>query len=413
MSGRPEILFLAHRIPYPPDKGDKIRSWRLLKRLSRDYDVHLAAFVDDAADVVHEDYLKSHCASVRLVPLTKMRATARSARGLLSGAPLSVEYFSDMRMRSYVDAVRARPLAAEIAFSSSMAQYIETPIKGRPRLVDFCDADSDKFTEYARGASFPMQWVYGREGSQLAAVETAIANWADASFAITPEEAAIFNDRPAVRQAVDWWSNGVDTEYFDPDLPMPPPSEPADIVFTGAMDYRANIDAAHFFMNEIWPVVRSAVPTATFAIVGARPAKSLLAYHGANGVAVTGRVDAVRPWLKQAALAIAPMRVARGVQNKILEAMAMGKPVVATAAGATGIRAVADRDLIVADSPQDFAASVIDLLNDVHRRDLIGTAARAQVVKNYQWEDQLSRFSDVLSSLIGSGRVSEQRALGS
>ena len=405
MNNRAEVLFLAHRIPYPPDKGDKIRSWRLLNFLLERHDVHLACFVDDAADMRHEARLASLCESVVLVPLRPLAARVKSLRGLATSEPLSLAYFRDARMRQAVERLRRRPLAAEIVFSSTMAQYVETPAPGRVRIVDFCDADSEKFAAYAETAGVPINWIYAREGRLLARAENEIANWADASFAITPEEAARFNERADVRRRVDWWSNGVDAGYFDPEADFSPIPRPADVVFTGAMDYRANIDAVLFFTANVWPAVRNAQPDASFAIVGARPASAVKALDGKDGVRVAGRVDDVRPWIGGAKLAVAPMRVARGVQNKVLEAMAMAKPVVATTEAAAGLLLAPGEDILVADKPKDFSDAVIQCLSDAQLSARIGAAARARVIADYQWVRQLARFGDALAAVSSSSET--------
>ncbi len=406
MSDKPEILFLAHRIPFPPDKGDKIRSWRLLDYLAGRFRVHLACFVDDPADFAHEPRLLEVCESATLIPIERRSALVRSARGLVDGEPLTVAYFRDPAMASAVDALRERPLVAEIVFSSTMVQYVETPVEGRPRIVDFCDADSDKFTSYAADAIFPMNWIFTREGALLGNAENTAANWADASFAITPDEAALFNRREAIVREVGCWSNGVDTDYFDPSGDFPLVSAPADIVFTGAMDYRANIDAVEFFVREIWPFVRAKAPAATFAIVGARPTRRVKALARTAGVRVTGRVDDIRPWIAGAKIAVAPLRVARGLQNKVLEGMAMAKPVVATTAAATGVLAKPGVEIVLADAPAAFAAATVDLLIHASRRERTGAAARARVVADYQWDRQLSRFGAALDSELASDEVS-------
>ena len=410
MSGRDEILFLSHRIPYPPDKGDKIRSWRLLQFLSERYRVHLACFVDDPADFAHEKRLSELCESATLVALDRKIATMRSARGLLNGAPLTCAYFRDQRMANAVEKLRERPLVAEVAFSSTMAQYIEREVSGRPRLIDFCDADSQKFSDYADDASFPMAYILAREARTLGAYESVVANWADASFAITPEEAALFNRRGLSRR-VGWWRNGVDTDYFDPTIEYPAFSGAADIVFTGAMDYRANIDAADWFVREVWPTVHTANPRARLAIVGARPTGAVKALERVDGVCVTGRVEDIRPWIAQAKMAVAPLRVARGVQNKVLEAMAMAKPVVATSAAATGISLSLGEEVVIADSSADFADKVNMLLHDNIWRREIGAAARARALTDYQWARQLARFGDALQSSIGSSSSSKPPAM--
>ncbi|MEE2692495.1 MAG: TIGR03087 family PEP-CTERM/XrtA system glycosyltransferase [Pseudomonadota bacterium] len=399
MSGLREILFLAHRIPYPPDKGDKIRSWRLVEHLSRRFRVHLAAFVDDRTDFAHEAFLAGVCESVFLVPLDPPAAKLRSAAGLVTGEPLSFPYFRDSRMQRRIDELRARGLAAEFAFSSAMAPYIAKPRGGRPRIVDLCDADSEKWRQYAAETGGPMSLIYAREAETLARRETEIIGWADAAFAVSAEEAAIFNARAGVGRSCDWFGNGVDVEHFRPSADRPAPEPSADIVFTGAMDYRANIDAVRWFAREVWPIVRAKAPEARFAIVGARPSGAVRALDGRDGVAVAGRVEDVRPWLQHASAVVAPLRIARGVQNKMLEAMAMARPVVATSGAAEGIDAREGEEFILADAPEAFAASVLWLMSDRKRGDAIGASARARMKAAYAWPARLSRLDAALARL--------------
>ena len=410
MNAKPEILFLAHRIPFPPDKGDKIRSWRLLQHLAQQHRVHLACFVDDPADMVHAPRLRALCETAAFVPLNRMGSLLRGAHATMNNTPLTVGVYRDASMKQIVDALRARPLVAEIVFSSTMAQYIETPVAGRPRIIDFCDADSEKFDDYASTAASPLRRLFAREGRLLRVAENAIVNWADASFAITPDEAERFNARADVMRHVGWWSNGVDTDYFDPDAVLPATHATADIAFTGAMDYRANIDAVAWFVKDVWPLVRDKTPDATFAIVGAKPARAVRELATAPGIRVTGRVDDIRPWIAGAKLAIAPLRIARGIQNKVLEAMAMTTPVIATGAAATGIRAAAGEEIVIADTPDAFAAATLTLLNDTDRCAKIGAAARARMVADYQWNRQLSRFSAALDAALSSDGASKSSA---
>lgn len=391
-----QILFLAHRIPYPPDKGDKIRSWRLLQHLLARFDVHLICFVDDPRDFEHTPFLESLCASATFVPLNPLRSKVKSFAGILSGEPLSFRYFSDSRIKVAVEKVRSLPLCAEIVFSSSMAPFVQKPMQGRKRIVDFCDADSEKWLQYAKGAAWPLSWIYAREGRELARAESTIANWADASFAVTPDEAAIFNERKDLKSRVDWWMNGVDTQYYDPETPLGDPPL-VDFVFVGAMDYRANIDGVTAFMKSAWPTIRAARANASFAIVGSNPTTEIKAFDGKDGVTVTGRVDDVRPWLMGARIVTAPLTVARGVQNKVLEAMAMGKPVLASPEAMTGINAPAGATII--STTDAMASAALSLLGDDERRTQTGRAARRFVVDTLSWEAGLSRFDAALTGL--------------
>lgn len=400
MTAKLEVLFLAHRIPYPPDKGDKIRSWRLFQYLTERYRVHLACFIDDPHDWRHAEYLRSLCDSAVFVGLRPKLAKAKSLTGLLSGEALSKRYFASAEMARAVNVIRRRPLAAEIVFSSTMAQYIETSVGPRPRIVDFCDADSEKWRQYAEEARAPLSSLYKREADTLARTEASIVNWADLSLAITEEEARIINQRETVERKVQWWSNGVDTDYFDPALNSPLITNSADLVFTGAMDYAANVNAVLRFVEDVWPLVRKAAPHTSFAVVGARPVKVIRALHDRDGVIVTGRVDEVRPWLAQAKLVIAPMRVARGLQNKVLEGMAMAKPVIATPEAAAGITSTGKDALCIADSADAMAARVVELLGDEEQRRVTGERARAAVISDYNWAAQLGRFEQLLAPIL-------------
>lgn len=390
-------LYLAHRIPYPPDKGDKIRSWKTLEHLARRFRVHLAAFVDDPADFQHRAHLEGVCESVTLVPLDRRAATLRSLRGFASGKALTFPYYHDRRIAAAVDAARRNDLAVEIAFSSSMAPYIKTPA-GAPRIVDLCDADSAKWLEYARRKAWPMSAVHAREGRLLARAETDIINWADATFAISEEEADLLGSRDGAQKPVEWFCNGVDAAHFAPGAVAASAPRFA-AVFVGAMDYWANVDAVLWFTREIWPHVRAASPDASFAVVGSNPVREIAALDGADGVSVTGRVADVRPYLEGASIVVAPMRIARGVQNKVLEAMAMGKAVIATPAGLEGIDAKMGEEAVAAASPEGFAREAIAFLSSPGAARRLGEAARARILSDYQWPGQFAKLDAAIDRL--------------
>ncbi len=398
---RARVLYLAHRIPYPPDKGDKIRSWRTVEHLSRRFDVDLAAFVDDPADFQHKARLQEACASVVLVPLHRRAATIRSARGFLTAEPLTFPFYRDARMVRAVAAARAQGPAAEIAFSSSMAPYLEGA--RAPVIVDLCDADSAKWAEYGKRKGWPMNFVYAREGRLLERAETAIINRADAAFAITEEEADLLASRDGVEKPVHWFANGVDADHFAPGVAAPH-AERIDAVFVGAMDYWANVDAVVWFAGEIWPLVRERVPEATFFIVGSNPDPAVAALGGRDGVTVTGRVADVRPFIDAAKITVAPMRIARGIQNKVLEAMAMAKAVVATPAALEGIDAAIGKEALACASAASFAGDCLRLIEDKPAAEAIGRAARARILSDYQWPAQFRRLDAELDRLMAARR---------
>ncbi|MEX6633599.1 TIGR03087 family PEP-CTERM/XrtA system glycosyltransferase [Hyphococcus lacteus] len=393
-----EILLLTHRIPYPPNKGDKIRSWNLLKFLTTRFRVHLACFVDDPQDFAHTEFLSDFCESAHFVALNPFLSKLKSVPALFTSQPQSFRFYDHPKMRHEIKKLRARPLVAEIAFSSTMAPYLEPQIETRKRIVDFCDADSEKWIQYAEKATPPISWIYGREGHALAQAENTIANWTDHSFAVSNEEASLFNCRKEVERQVNWYTNGVDLDYFDPSQILPDKNKQCEVAFIGAMDYRANIEGVTQFTKNVWPHIRDQHPSARFHIVGSNPTNEITALQGTHGINVTGRVDDVRPWLTNASLIVAPLRVARGVQNKVLEAMAAGKSVVASPEAMTGIDAPAEA-VFITDTDQMMAEKIISLLGNPTIVQQTGKIARAHAVSNFGWDSALKRLDDALAEL--------------
>jgi sugar transferase (PEP-CTERM/EpsH1 system associated) len=382
------LLFLAHRIPFPPNKGDKIRSFHLLQHLSARYEIHLGAFIDDPDDWQYRDALKPYCASIKLLPLHSRRAKLASLTGLLSGEALTLPYYHNRELATWaMELADAGKVTRGLAYSSAMAQFM--PACLARRVIDMVDVDSEKWTQYAPTQAWPLSWVYAREGRKLAEWEARVAEDFDATLLVSSDEAALLQQRaPRARNKISAFENGVDAEYFSParDYPNPYPSDVQGVVFTGAMDYWPNIDAVKWFAERIFPAVREAVQAAQFTIVGSRPCEAVQALASQPGVVVTGGVPDVRPWLAHAACAVAPLRIARGVQNKVLEAMAMARPVIASPQAAEGIRAEAGRDFILAHAEADFAHAVVAQLQTassvVHARDCI--------LAHYDWARNLS-----------------------
>ncbi|MBW8328716.1 MAG: TIGR03087 family PEP-CTERM/XrtA system glycosyltransferase [Thiobacillus sp.] len=399
------LLFLAHRIPFPPNKGDKIRSFHLLRHLSARYEIHLGAFVDDPDDWQYRDALKPYCASIKLLPLHPRRARLASLTGLLSGEALTLPYYRSSELKRWAAGLAAAGTVTRgLAFSSAMAQFM--PAGLARRVLDMVDVDSDKWTQYAPTQRWPLSWVYAREGRKLAAWEARVAQDFDATLLVSKDEAALLQQRaPRARHKIGAFENGVDADYFSParDYPNPYPANVNGVVFTGAMDYWPNIDAVTWFAERIFPSVRDAVPNAQFAIVGSRPAEAVLALARQPGVIVTGSVPDVRPWLAHAACAVAPLRIARGVQNKVLEAMAMARPVVASAQAAEGIRAEAGRDFILAQGEAEFARAVVAQLQAVSS----AAPARGCILAHYDWTRNLAAIDPLFEAAPAAAPVPE------
>jgi sugar transferase (PEP-CTERM/EpsH1 system associated) len=405
-----ELLFLTHRIPYPPNKGDKLRSFNLLKQLQRSYRVHVGAFIDDEDDWHYIDALRQMAGECYFARLTPWRAKLRSLPALFGGTPLSLPYYRDRALQKWIDCLLSkRPVRRAVVYSGAMAQYLDgTAYRHLRRIIDFVDVDSDKWQQYAAAQTWPMNWVYRREARTLLSYERRMASTMDASVFVSAIEAELFK-RLAPEVAGRVWDihNGVDVDYFDPsqDYPQPYEADEKTIVFTGAMDYWANVDAVTWFARNIFPAVRQRVAAAHFYIVGARPSKVVFKLAELPGVKITGAVRDIRPYLAHAHVAVAPMRIARGVQNKVLEAMSMAKSVVVTSQALDGIICLADREVIVARDEAAFAEGVCDVLlgaaNDV------AVAARHRVVRDYSWETNLRRFEALLE-----GETSREADIG-
>ena len=390
-----DLLFLAHRVPFPPDRGDKIRSYNILKHLAARHRVHLAAFADDEADFDAAMGLNDLVAKMHIERRTRSRGVA-AMLALATHKSVSVTAFAHKGMAGFVDRLLAdEPIEHLYVFSSQMAQYAPDD---RPFVMDFVDMDSEKFAAYGRAASPPMCWMWQREARRLFHFERETARRAVVSLFVSEAEATLFRERIKLgEEAVQVLENGIDLEGYRPE--PHPQGQPPLIVFTGQMDYPPNIEAASSFAREAMPMIRARVPDARFAIVGRKPDASLMALAGKHGVEVTGEVADVRPWLVQADVVVAPLRIARGIQNKLLEAMAMGRPVVASPQAFEGIDAEPGRDLIVADGPQAEAAAVSALLADPARAETIGAAARARVEARYAWDARLAPLDAMLEHI--------------
>jgi sugar transferase (PEP-CTERM/EpsH1 system associated) len=393
-----DLLFLAHRIPYPPDKGDKIRAWNILRHLAERYRVHLATFIDTPEDVAGLAALNEVCASVVWRPLLPRRARLRSLAGLLTGAPLTQFYFGDRRLRAAIErlATAHRPALVYVS-CSAMAPYV--PDRGEARVIlDLMDVDSEKWRQYAETGSGPARLIYRREGRTLLALERRAAARADAVLLVSRAEAELFASlAPEVATRTDYIRNGVDVAYFDPSHSFANPlGEPPAIVFTGVMNYRPNIEAMVWFVAQVMPRLRARPVAPCLWIVGVNPTRAVLDLAGPD-VRVTGRVPDVRPYLKHARVAVAPLRIGRGIQNKVLEAMAMGLPVIATPQAREGLDSCRDGELLTAADPADFAAAIDRVLDG--DGGAIGARARARVISDFGWGASLARLDRLIASL--------------
>ena len=392
------LLFLSHRLPYPPNKGDKVRSYHLLRHLAQRFRVVLGTFVDDPLDWQYVDTLRGLCAEVHVEPIVPWSRRIRSVAAMLTGEAMTLPYFRSRTLQQWVkDVVQREHIARAFVFSSPMAQYV-LDLPGVQTFVDFVDMDSAKWDDYARRRAWPVSAIYRREGRRLLAFEKFVAARADASLFVTREEAQLLaRAAPACASRIVAIENGVDGEYFSPEHVSASPFAPGEhpIVFTGSMDYWPNVDAVAWFAREVLPQIRQRDPRARFHIVGMNPNSEVQGLQG-DAVSVVGRVDDVRPYLLHARAVVAPLRVARGIQNKVLEAMAMGRPTVVTSACAAVLTARPGFELEIADEAPDFAAKVLAVMDPAHG-DEVGRLARARILADYVWSSRLARLDDFIA----------------
>jgi sugar transferase (PEP-CTERM/EpsH1 system associated) len=395
----PDLLFLTQRLPYPPTKGEKIRPLQILKYLNQWYNVHLGCLIDDPADLQHIATIRAMCRDMYVATLDRKVARLMCLRGLLTGESLSVTFFRDRPLATWVQRVidNVRP-AVIFVNSGNMAPYILDLPKRETRIVDLADVDSEKWRAYAETTSGPMRMVYRREWRKVAALEQRIAYQCDLSSFVSDAEAALFARMiPGRTSNIRGVSSGVDHRYFDPALdhaPLFDISLPT-YVFTGTMDYPPNVDAVVWFATEILPIIRRSVPAAQFYIVGSGPSPEVRQLAVIEGVFVTGRVPDVRPYIAHATACVAPMRIARGIQNKVLEAMAMARPVVLTSGALEGIDADPVLETILADTTEAFSGACCRMATASDGA-AVGMAARARIIRDFDWNVTLRRFDDIL-----------------
>ncbi len=405
-----KILFISHRIPYPPDKGDKIRSFHIVEALREKCETHLAFLIDDPQDEKHIPYLKERFASVHYRVLSRSRRYLRALIGLFSGKPLSVSGFYDPGLASEIYLLKEKiAFDTVICFSAASCEYADWFAKKNYSLItDFVDADSEKWREYAeKSAGSPFKKaLFAYEAKHLLAYEKKTAKASELSLFVSDAEADLFrkivgSEAGADIRALD---NPVNTDYFSPEREFenPYPESLRDrpiFVMTGAMDYKPNAEGAMYFLKEVFPSVfdQSGVARPVFAIVGRNPSSALSAlHHPEKGVIVTGGVPDVRPYLKHATVAVAPLLIARGVQNKILEAMATGTPVITSAQGFEGIKAEADKDMKVCRSLKEWVFACLELMQNPDLRDALSKNGRETMLREYS----VSYFNQKLEELI-------------
>lgn len=396
---KPHLLHLTHRVPYPPDKGDRIRTFNMLKDLSSHCHVHLACLADEPVPKETEDTLDQLCHQVAIVPVSKWMRWPRAMFSFARGQTITAGAFSSPTLRKVLRQwTQRQKFDVALASASSLVPYLRMKeLRDVPAVVDLMDVDSQKWFDYSAASQGMKSWLYRREGSQMQRLEKALPTWARGVLLTTQREVSIFEKfaGPGTAFVVE---NGVNLEYFQP----VPDSEELSCAFVGALDYRPNVDGIIWFCEKVWPQIYEKKPDAKLFVVGRRPVASVQELDQRPGVEVVGEVPDVRPWVARAGVIVVPLHIARGVQNKVLEALAMAKPVVASPLCLGGLATEIGTHLLGATEPDEWTISILELWSDPQARQRLGTAGRTYVQEHHCWERTLQPLRDLLFSELRS-----------
>ncbi len=397
-----KILIIAQRCPYPPNKGEKIRTFHQLKYFNEcGHDVILASPYEDDSDQKYFDELKKHhCLNVVSTKLSTK--PFRLISGMLKNKALSISNFYSPNLQSEIDDIlSSQEIDVIFCSASSVSEYIFRSktyprLKPLPKLImDFMDVDSDKWAQYEKSHQWPLSAIYARESRLIAAAEANIVKTFEHCLLITQTEVDLFQTIHGNVKNLIAIENGLDTNTFYPPTNLRQTTDPY-FLFAGVMDYAPNIDAVMWFIDLVWPDVKKKWPNAKFCIAGMNPSEKIKKLRLKEGIEVTGFVDDIKPFFDKTNIFIAPFRIARGVQNKVLQAFACGLPVIATSMGAEGIRYNADKDILLAGTPEQFINRIEQLISDKKFYDCISNNALKNIVNNYSWESILQPLKTLL-----------------
>lgn len=402
-----KILLLTPRLPYPPHRGDKLKIFNLLKRLSQEHSIHLVSFIEKKNELDYLQHLTPYCAAIDVVPLRRWQSYGKCFLGLFSRLPLQVHYFKSRRMRRLLAEICAqRHFDVIHTHLIRMAPYTAA-LRHPAKVLDLTDAVSLYLQRFlAREKNPVMQFLLKLELARVRRYERVVEQF-NACFVCSEP------DREQLRQAapqadIRLIPNGVDLAYFSGNAAIA--YEPNRIVFTGNLTYHPNIDGIFYFVNEILPLIKKEIPAAKFYIVGQSPSAKIRAL-ASEDVIVTGFVEDIKQYYLSSAVAVSPIRFGAGTLNKILEPLALGVPVVATSMGIEGLDLTIGKDILVADRPHAFAKYVVHLLKDAEFRDRLGNAGMAIVRRLYNWDTIVSLLDKIyreLSSETAAIRYSKQ-----
>lgn len=388
------ILYLCHRFPYPPKRGGKIRPFNIIRHLSaQGHQVTVCSLARSHQEAQEAQGIAPHCASFEIGHVTEWLQVARMVVRLPVRTPSSMGFFYSSELAGHVRRLLGeKPWDLIFVHCSSVAQYVEH-VRNIPKILDFGDMDSQKWFEYANYKPFPLSLGYRLEGAKMLAAEKRLARRFDLCTATTRAEWETLNAY-GTSADTDWFPNGVDADFFHL---VSEPYEADTISFIGRMDYYPNQECMSRFCAQVWPLLRSQRPAMKLLIVGADPSPVMRKLGELPGVTVTGSVPDVRPFIRSSALMVAPLNIARGTQNKILEAMAMGVPVVTSSIAAGGVDAESEKHFLVADTPQDYARCILRILDDPAERERLAVAGRQRMLSHHAWPRSMQRLDGIIA----------------
>lgn len=398
-----EILFACHRVPYPPARGGKIRPFNMIQHLNRSHTIVVVSLAETEKELLESSDLKNYCSEVIVEVLPVYKRWIQAFLALFKRKSSSVAYFNSSRLHRRVQQiVRERKFDVVMTHCSFAAQYlIDVPAKRR--ILDFGDIDSAKWAAYAQCRKFPLSLGYALEAWKLRRYEKTLAESFGECTVTTSGELDEFRSF-GLPNSCTLIPNGVNGEYYSPQAGGLEFKDGI-IVFVGRMNYYPNIDGIQYFVKEILPEIRRVLPNVELRVVGAHPPPAIRRLNKIPGIVVTGQVKDVRPFLRDAHVSIAPLRIARGTQNKILESMAMGIPVVSTQIASKGIQATAGKHLLVAESSREFTQKVLEVLQNPDLRQTLSKMGRQQVLEAHAWAQSMEILDKVLNGFSGPSRA--------
>ena len=391
-----KILFVCHRLPYPPKRGGKIRPFNIIRHLTESgHSVTVGSLARSKKELAEGQGLHDHCHKVLVGMISSAGAMAHMIGRLPTTVPSSMgNFYSRDLHRKIRGELQNEQFDLIFVHCSSVAQYVKSA-RGIPSILDFGDMDSQKWLDYSTFRKFPLSMGYWIEGTKLCSEEKRLARRFSLGTCTTRAELETLRSYDAAPRT-DWFPNGVDAELFKP---ADEAHDPEQICFIGRMDYYPNQQGMVFFCNHVLPLIRARRPAVKLVIVGAEPSTEIQKLEELQGVTVTGTVPDVQPYVHQSVLSVAPLAIARGTQNKILESMAMGVPVVCSRNAAKGVDAIENEHLVVADTAADYAREICNILGNEHERRRFSLAARDRVLTHHSWAASMQRLDGIVRSV--------------